>query len=125
MAKAELQTVLGRTVATAARAGPGTAALWRRVGEWIVLAEAAVTLGLGVHAISAPGVTRLEVTCNVQTPALPPAVGEIPLGLPPGVTLEPGFRFPPPAQLQPGESPAERSHPGEPNGGTEQHPRTD
>lgn len=128
VAKAKLHTVLGRTVATAARAGPATATLWRRVGEWIVLAEATVSLGLGVHAISRPDVTRLEVTCNVQTPALPPAVGE-----PPGVRLKPEFQFRPPAQLLPGEPPTKQSppgeppaewpHPGGPSGGTEHRPR--
>lgn len=75
--KAELQQVLGQAVSRAGRPGPA-APLWRRIAELVIVAEAAVSLGLGVGAITKPDATRLEVVCNVEVPALPPAHGAPP-----------------------------------------------
>lgn len=73
--RSELERILGYAVARAGRRG-STARLWRRVAECIVIAEAALTLGLGVAAITRPEAARVDVLCNIETPALPPAPTE-------------------------------------------------
>lgn len=70
MARADLQSVLGHAVAKAGRAGEA-APLWKRVAEVIFLAEATVSLGLGVAAIAQPDAARIEVECRFEVPALP------------------------------------------------------
>jgi hypothetical protein len=86
-AREALRELLGEAVASAGRGGRA-APLWRRIAEVVVVAEAAVSLGLGVAAItSARAATRVEVTCRIGTPALPPGA-EVPAtpprALPPG-----------------------------------------
>jgi len=65
-----LEHVLGRSIAKAGRGGP-TARLWTRVAEAVVLAEATVSLGLGIAAITSPATAQVSVICEVDLPALP------------------------------------------------------
>jgi hypothetical protein len=73
-----LERVLGKAVAKAGRGG-AAATLWKRVAEAIVVAEAAVSLGLGIAAISHHDPAEVEVTCNVIVPALPSATEKAPV----------------------------------------------
>jgi len=68
--RSSLEQVLGRAVVETGRAGNGSS-VWRKVAEFVVVAEAAVSLGLGVAAITSSKPTEVHVVCNVQPPALP------------------------------------------------------
>ena len=66
-----LQELLGEAVVKVGRGGVASP-LWRRVAEVIVVAEATVSLGLGVAAVtSAQTTTEVTVTCRITPPALP------------------------------------------------------
>jgi hypothetical protein len=69
--RATLDQILGRAVTKTAEKG-AAASWWKKIAETVILAEAAVSLGIGLGAFDAPDPVSIEVECNVVVPELNP-----------------------------------------------------